>query len=70
VIKLGAKWGETTLELPEGRWNNAFTDETLNGGEIAVAKLLHRFPVALLLPGRHFMKYLLQTISQKENVID
>jgi (1->4)-alpha-D-glucan 1-alpha-D-glucosylmutase len=48
VIKLGAKWDDTTLELPEGRWHNAFTNETLNGGEIAIAKLLHRFPVALL----------------------
>ena len=48
VIKLGAKWGDTTLELPEGRWRNAFTNETLNGGEIALAKLLHLFPVALL----------------------
>jgi hypothetical protein len=36
------------LELPEGRWHDVFTDETLNGGEIAVAKLLHGFPVALL----------------------
>jgi (1->4)-alpha-D-glucan 1-alpha-D-glucosylmutase len=48
VIKLGAKWGDTTLELPEGRWRNAFTNETLNGGEIALAKLLKRFPVGLL----------------------
>jgi (1->4)-alpha-D-glucan 1-alpha-D-glucosylmutase len=48
VINLGAKWGDTTLELPEGRWHNAFTNETLNGGEIGVAKLLHRFPVGLL----------------------
>jgi (1->4)-alpha-D-glucan 1-alpha-D-glucosylmutase len=48
VIKLGGTWADTVLELPEGRWHNAFTNETLNGAEIAVARLLHRFPVALL----------------------
>jgi (1->4)-alpha-D-glucan 1-alpha-D-glucosylmutase len=48
VIKLGGSWADTVLELPEGRWYNAFTDETLSGDEIAVAKLLKRFPVALL----------------------
>ena len=48
VIKLGGTWADTVLELPEGRWYNAFTNETLSGDEIAVAKLLHRFPVALL----------------------
>jgi (1->4)-alpha-D-glucan 1-alpha-D-glucosylmutase len=48
VIQLGADWGDTTLELPQGRWRNAFTSETLNGGEVALAKLLHLFPVALL----------------------
>jgi (1->4)-alpha-D-glucan 1-alpha-D-glucosylmutase len=48
VIKLGGTWGDTVLELHGGRWYNAFTNETLSGDEIAVAKLLHRFPVALL----------------------
>jgi (1->4)-alpha-D-glucan 1-alpha-D-glucosylmutase len=48
LIKLGGCWADTVLELPEGCWYNAFTDETLSGGEIAVAKLLKRFPVALL----------------------
>jgi (1->4)-alpha-D-glucan 1-alpha-D-glucosylmutase len=48
VIKLGSKWGDTTLGLPKGCWHNAFTNETFNGGDIPVAKLLERFPVALL----------------------
>jgi len=48
VVKLGGTWGDTVLELPGGRWYNAFTNETLSGDEIAVAKLLHRFPAALL----------------------
>jgi (1->4)-alpha-D-glucan 1-alpha-D-glucosylmutase len=34
VIKLGGTWTDTVLELPEGRWHDVFTDETLNGGEI------------------------------------
>ena len=48
VIKLGGTWADTVLGLPEGSWYNAFTNETLSGDEIAVAKLLKRFPVALL----------------------
>jgi (1->4)-alpha-D-glucan 1-alpha-D-glucosylmutase len=48
LIKLGGSWADTVLELPEGRWYNAFTDETLNGDEITVAKLFKRFPVGLL----------------------
>jgi (1->4)-alpha-D-glucan 1-alpha-D-glucosylmutase len=48
VIKLGGTWADTVLGLPVGSWYNAFTNETLSGDEIAVAKLLKRFPVALL----------------------
>jgi len=48
VIKLGGTWADTVLGLPEGSWYNAFTNETLSGDEIAVAKLLKRFPIALL----------------------
>jgi (1->4)-alpha-D-glucan 1-alpha-D-glucosylmutase len=48
VLKLGGSWNDTTVELPSGRWRNAFTDETFKSGEIHVANLLKRFPVALL----------------------
>src|SRR4030095_1061053 len=34
VVKLGGTWGDTVLELPGGRWYNAFTNETLSGDEI------------------------------------
>lgn len=49
VLNFGGSWGGTTVELPPGRWRNAFTDEIVNGGELGVAALLKRFPVALLL---------------------
>jgi (1->4)-alpha-D-glucan 1-alpha-D-glucosylmutase len=48
VLKLGGSWGDTTVELPPGRWHHAFTDETFNGGELRAANLLKHFPVALL----------------------
>ena len=41
-------WGDTTLELPGGRWINRFTAETLEGGKVEAQTLLRRFPVALL----------------------
>ena len=48
VLKLGGSWGDTTVELPCGRWHHTFTDEIFNGGELRIANLLKRFPVALL----------------------
>jgi (1->4)-alpha-D-glucan 1-alpha-D-glucosylmutase len=47
VLKLGGSWGDTTVELPSGLWHNAFTAETFKGGELGIADLLKRFPVAL-----------------------
>ena len=48
-LKLAGEWGDTTVELPEGRWRNHLTGEQIDGGMIPAAKLLKRFPVALLL---------------------
>jgi (1->4)-alpha-D-glucan 1-alpha-D-glucosylmutase len=48
VLKLGGSWGDSTVELPPGRWHHTFTDEIFNGGELRIANLLKRFPVALL----------------------
>jgi (1->4)-alpha-D-glucan 1-alpha-D-glucosylmutase len=48
VLKLGGSWGDTTVELPPGRWYSAFTEEIFNGGALGIANLLKRFPVALL----------------------
>jgi len=41
-------WGDTCVELPEGSWANRMTGESVPGGRVEVARLLERFPVALL----------------------
>jgi (1->4)-alpha-D-glucan 1-alpha-D-glucosylmutase len=41
-------WGDTTLDLPHGRWNNRLTGERIGGGEALLSNLLQEFPVALL----------------------
>ncbi len=41
-------WWEATVSLPEGTWNNAFTDEIIEGGDVTLGALLDPFPVALL----------------------
>jgi (1->4)-alpha-D-glucan 1-alpha-D-glucosylmutase len=40
-------WRDTVLHLPEGEWQNVFTEERFDRG-VLVKKLLERFPVALL----------------------
>jgi (1->4)-alpha-D-glucan 1-alpha-D-glucosylmutase len=47
-LKLGARWAGTSIDLPEGLWNNRLTGESVPGGRQQVQKLLERFPVALL----------------------
>jgi len=47
-LTLGGDWADTTMALPSGRWRNEMTGDIVDGGEIALAKLLARFPVALL----------------------
>ena len=51
VLGLGDKWGETTVGLPEGRWTDVLGGTEVDGGPAAVADLLSRFPVALLVAG-------------------
>jgi (1->4)-alpha-D-glucan 1-alpha-D-glucosylmutase len=48
VIAMGGDWKDTSLELPPGRWHNELTGEDRSGGEVRLADLLRRFPVALL----------------------
>ena len=40
-------WKGTTVELPDGRWRNVF-DGSVTDGVVEVARLLERFPVAVL----------------------
>ncbi len=48
VLALGGDWGDTGMELPEGRWRNELTGERVAGGRVALRDLLGRFPVGLL----------------------
>jgi (1->4)-alpha-D-glucan 1-alpha-D-glucosylmutase len=44
-------WGETVLPLPDGVYRDALT-HAVHEGRVALASLLARYPVALLLPAR------------------
>jgi (1->4)-alpha-D-glucan 1-alpha-D-glucosylmutase len=46
-IKLGGRWGDTTVTLPDGSWRNQFTGRSYSG-QIAVGDVLAAFPVAFL----------------------
>jgi (1->4)-alpha-D-glucan 1-alpha-D-glucosylmutase len=48
VLGLGGEWGDTSLELPAGRWRNELTGDVVSGGPLRLADLLRRFPIALL----------------------
>jgi len=41
-------WGETTVDLPPGRWHDELTGATVDGGRVRMSELLADFPVALL----------------------
>ena len=40
--------GNSVVSLPVGEWHNVLTGETVDGGDVPLAELLRRFPVALL----------------------
>jgi (1->4)-alpha-D-glucan 1-alpha-D-glucosylmutase len=44
----GRAWGETVVDVPEGRWKNRLTCAVVEGGKVPVGELLRDFPVALL----------------------
>jgi (1->4)-alpha-D-glucan 1-alpha-D-glucosylmutase len=48
VLGLGGDWRDTTVELPAGAWRDEMTGDVVDGGTVAAAKVLARFPVALL----------------------
>jgi Maltooligosyl trehalose synthase len=49
LIGLGADWGDTTIELPSGRWKNLLIgDEHKGGSPVAMSHMLQPFPVAVL----------------------
>ncbi|HWC11852.1 MAG TPA: malto-oligosyltrehalose synthase [Acidimicrobiales bacterium] len=48
VLGLAGDWGDTTVELPPGPWTSVLDGGSVDGGAVAPADLLARFPVALL----------------------
>jgi len=48
VVGLDNDWDDTILDLPRGKWHNVLTGDTSEGGPVRLQKLLHRFPVGLL----------------------
>ncbi len=48
VLGVRGDWADTALELPSGTWRNEMTGDVVAGGEVALAEVLRRFPVALL----------------------
>jgi (1->4)-alpha-D-glucan 1-alpha-D-glucosylmutase len=49
VFGLASRWENTTLEIPPGRWRNELTGDRIEGGRVALAPLMVRFPVSLLI---------------------
>ncbi|MFO7707088.1 MAG: malto-oligosyltrehalose synthase [Desulfobacterales bacterium] len=49
VVGLGGDWKNTTIELPAGDWEDLFSRERFSGGTCELARVLGRFPVALLI---------------------
>jgi (1->4)-alpha-D-glucan 1-alpha-D-glucosylmutase len=52
VPRLGVRaegWQDTTLALAAGAWRDVLTDQEFAGGPLAVARLWHALPIALLL---------------------
>lgn len=45
---LAAGWDGTSVRLPAGPWVSVLTGEPVDGGDLSVAALLRRFPVAVL----------------------
>lgn len=48
LVGLGGGWGDTSLELPAGRWLDLLSGDRHAGGAVQVSTLLGRFPIAVL----------------------
>jgi (1->4)-alpha-D-glucan 1-alpha-D-glucosylmutase len=48
VLGLAGDWGDTALDVLEGRWRNELTGDVVSAGPVKLGDLLRRFPVALL----------------------
>jgi (1->4)-alpha-D-glucan 1-alpha-D-glucosylmutase len=45
--QLAKEWGNTTLEIPQGKWKCRLSDAEIEGGTVRAEDLLREFPVAL-----------------------
>ncbi len=45
-------WGDHTVALPDGTWQDLLTGRSWDGGAVRLADLLDQLPVALLASGR------------------
>ncbi len=66
VLGLAGDWADTTLEMPEGRWLNEFTGESVDGGPVRLADQLRQFPVALLSLVVHVAQMTNETTTDSE----
>jgi len=48
---LNGTWAETTIEVPDGEWEDVLTGARLGGGSHQIAHLFEAFPVAVLAKG-------------------
>lgn len=48
VLGLEGNWDKTSLDLPEGDWQNILSGEKISGGTNQVQNLFEKFPVTLL----------------------
>ncbi len=48
VWQLAGDWGDTTIELPAGKWHNVFSEAVIEGGRVPLSETVREFPIALL----------------------
>lgn len=49
TLKLNDKWGSTKINLPEGKWQDIFTDKIYKAGSNKIRDLVNSFPVSILI---------------------
>jgi (1->4)-alpha-D-glucan 1-alpha-D-glucosylmutase len=50
IARLDGDWRNTTLDLPQGSWEDEFSGRRLEGRSIPITDLFTEFPVAMLMP--------------------
>lgn len=48
VVGVDSRWEDTAISIPSGKWRDALGVDTYEGGNLSVATLLRRLPLALL----------------------